>query len=288
MSHVDDIIKEIDAIAPTSRIINRILELANDPEGSISDLADIVKCDLTLTAKLLKLCNSAYYGFPVFVDSVDQAVKLLGENRVVELAVLGGVGQNLTKALRGYDLKRGELWTCSFASALLAKSFSEKAHPGSDKFLVYTASLLKDIGKVVIEGYVGRSFAKIENLVKKKGYNFDEAETEVIGINHAELGGLIAERWNFSPKMIYFIRNHHLSDPGAREDLETVIIYLIDTVSRMAHTGIGADGLAYRVYDEIFGRLGVSEADVKDLLTEFHLNHNIARRMYHLIGSPTG
>lgn len=283
MKHVEDIIKKIDTIPPLSRVINRILDIANDPEGPISDFADIVQYDPALTANLLKLCNSAYYGFPVHVDSVDQAVKLLGVDKIVELALIGGVGKNLSKGQKGYDLKPGELWTSSVASALLAKSFTEKSHPESDKLLVYTASLLKDIGKAIIEGYVGRSFAKIESLVNKKGYSFDEAETEVLGINHAELGGLVAERWNFSPKMAFLIRNHHLGDPDAREDLETVIIYLVDTVSRMANAGIGADGLAYRVYDEIFGRIGVSETDVKELVTEFQLHLNIAERLFHSI-----
>ena len=283
MKHVDDIIKRIDALAPLSKVINRVLDIANDPEGPISELAAIVQYDLTLTANVLKLCNSAYYGFPVHVDSINHAVKLLGANKIVDLAVIGGVGKNLSKAQKGYDLKRGELWKHSVASALLAKSFSEKNHPDSDKFIVYTASLLKDIGKVVIDGYVRRAFAKIKSLVDIKGYSFDEAETEVIGINHADLGGLIAERWNFSPKMIFLIRNHHLGDPDSRKDLETVIIYLVDTVSRMAQAGIGADSLAYRVYDDIFGRLGVSETDVKELMTEFNLKLNIAERLFHSI-----
>ena len=283
MKQVNDIINKIDTIPPMPRVINRILQIAADPEGTIADLATIVKHDLTLTANLLKICNSAYYGFRVHVDSIDHAVNLLGINKIVELSVICGVENTLSNAQRGYGLKRGELWQCSVASALLAKSFTEQFQPELDRYLIYTAALIKDIGKVVIEGFVERAFAKIEDLVNHKDYSFDEAETEILGINHAQLGGLIAEKWNFSPKMVYIIRNHHLGDPGARADLETIIIYLVDTVTRMADAGIGADGLAYRVYDEIFGRLGLSETDVDELMRTFLLNLNIAKRLYHSI-----
>lgn len=283
MKRVDRIINTIDTIAPLSRVINRILEIAGDPEAMIADLAEIVQYDQTLTANLLKICNSAYYGLPVHVDSVDQAVKMLGVSKIVELSVVGGVDKKMSRAQKGYALETGELWTSSVASALLVKSYAEKFHPHLDQFMLFTAALIKDIGKLVIDGYVGRSLSKIESLVDKKNYSFDEAEAAVIGINHAELGALIAERWNFSPKMIFLIRNHHLGDPDAREDLETVIIYLVDTVSRMADAGIGADGLAYRVYDEIFGRLGLSESDLKELVTEFRLHMNSAERLFHSI-----
>ncbi len=283
MVQVIDIINKIDTIPPIPRVINRILQIAADPDGTIADLAKIIKHDMTLTANLLKLCNSAYYGFRVHVDSIEHAVNLLGINKIVELSVICGVEKNFSSAQRGYGLQRGELWQCSVASALLAKSFAEQFQPDVDRYMIYTATLIKDIGKVVIERFVERAFTKIEGLVNHKGYSFDEAEKEILGINHAELGGLIAKKWNFSPKMIYLIRNHHLGDRDAREDLETIIIYMADTVSRMTDAGIGTDGLAYRIYDDIFGRLGLSETDIEALMTTFRLNLSIAKKMYHAI-----
>jgi HD-like signal output (HDOD) protein len=169
------------------------------------------------------------------------------------------------------------------ASALLAKSFAEQFQPHVDRYMIYTATLIKDIGKVVIERFVQRAFTKIEGLVNHQGYSFDEVEKEVLGINHAELGGLIAEKWNFSLKMAYPIRNHHLGDPDAREDLETIIIKLVDTVSRRTAAAIGTDGMAYRIYNDIFGRLGLSETDIQALMTTFRLHLSIANRLYHAI-----
>lgn len=283
MKSVAEIIKKLDTLRPTSNIFNRIMECVNDPDGSLSELADIVVYDQALTANLIRICNSAYFGFPVTVNSVDQAVSLLGMDLTVELAIIGCFGENLTKAQKGYGLQKGELWKSSVASALLSRHFTEKRYPDIDRFMIYTASLIKDFGKIVIDNHVSKSLTKINFLVCRKEYSFDEAEEEVLGINHAEIGGLIAENWNFTPKMVFLIRNHHLTDPIAREDLEASIIHLVDTVSRMMNVGIGADGLAYRVYDEVFSHLALSETDVKELLTKFKLNFNIAEKMFNAI-----
>ncbi len=281
MNLANEIIKKLDALRSVSNVTNRIMELTTDPDGSLLELAEIVRYDQALTVNLLRMCNSAYYGFPVPVDSVDHAVNLLGMNKTVELALIGSFGQCMANAQKGYGLRKGELWTSSVASALLSKSFAEKRYPNLDKFLIYTASLIKDIGKIVIDEYVGKALKKIMYLVNKKKYSFDEAETEVLGIDHAELGGLIAEKWNFNPKMVFLIRNHHLNRPNATADREASIIHIVDIVSRMMNVGIGADGLAYRVYDEMFSHLVLSETDVKELMTQFKLHLNIAEQLFH-------
>ena len=103
------------------------------------------------------------------------------------------------------------------------------------------------------------SFVKINDLVQKQGFSFKEAEKKVIGVDHAELGGLVASNWKFSPKMVYIIQNHHLSDPQAREDMETCIVYLSDIICMMMGIGVGSDGLAYRFHDDVVKKLGFSE-----------------------------
>lgn len=283
MSFATEIVKQVDTLRPTSNVVDRIMSFTDNPDGSLPELAEIVQYDQALTANLLRMCNSAYYGFPIPVDSVDQAVKLLGMNKTVELALIGSFGEGMAKAQKGYGLEKGELWKSSVASALLSKSFVEKKYPDMDKYMIYTAALIKDIGKIVIDDFVGRALANIQLLVSHKGYSFDEAETEVLGINHAELGGMIAEKWNFNPKMVFLIRNHHLNSPAARQDLEASIIHIVDIVSRMMNVGIGADGLAYRMYDEIFSHLVLSETDVKELVIKFKININIAELLFRAI-----
>jgi len=285
MKNIDAIINRIEVLKPISPVVNRLMEIVGNPGSSTRDLVELVECDSALTANLLRLCNSTYYGLTVHVNSVHHALTLLGMNRLVELILLRSTGENLLRAQKGYGLKPGELWKHSVASARLARSFAEKNNRGFDVFLIYTACLLKDIGKVVIEENVGRSLAKIRHLVRKKEYSFDQAEEAVLGIDHARLGGLIAERWHFSPKMAFLIRNHHLTDPSTRSDVESGIIYLADTVSRMVLAGIGADNLAYKVYEEIFLNLNVSAPDLVDLTSAFQVHLHLADRLLHSMQS---
>ena len=97
----------------------------------------------------------------------------------------------------------------------------------------------------------------------------------MIGVDHAELGGLVASNWKFSPKMVYIIQNHHLSDKQARTDLETSIVYLSDIICMMMGIGGGADGLAYRFHNDVVKELGFSERDIQEIIANF--GENIAR-----------
>jgi len=276
--NINSIVQEIDTLTPIPATSNKVMEIAGDPDGALNDLVDVLQYDAELTANLLKLCNSTYYGLTVKIDSARQAISLLGMDQILEMVMIANTSKNLLRAQKGYDLQRGELWKNSVATALLSKSIAEDKKD-TDKFRVYTASLIKDIGKVVIDTYVGNSIKKIQHLVVKKGYGFDQAEQAVLCIDHAKLGGIVAERWNFSSKMIFMISNHHLNDANARKDVEICIVYLADTIARMVGIGVGADGLAYKFYEDIFDNLGVSEAYVQHFMAEFQLSLNKAERL---------
>ena len=155
MKNIDEITKKIDNLTPLPQITNRVMEIAESPDGSVSDLADVIQYDAAITANLLKICNSAYFSLPRHVNSVHQAISLLGLNQVVELILIKNVGNNLLNDQKGYNLDKGELWKHSVATALVSKTIAENKKV-SDKYLVYTATLLKDIGKVIMESYVGR------------------------------------------------------------------------------------------------------------------------------------
>ena len=180
MISIQNVLKKIDALEPIPQITNQVLEITLSDDHSTQDLADIILHDSAITANLLKICNSPYMGLPMEVNSVHKAVSLLGLNQVIDLVLMKAVGKNLLRSQKGYQLAQGELWKQSVASALVSKHFAEQRGV-HDKFLVYTAALLKDMGKIIIENYVGKSLSKIMHLVEKKGFSFDEAERDILG-----------------------------------------------------------------------------------------------------------
>ena len=134
---------------------------------------------------------------------------------------------------------------------------------------IYTAALLKDIGKVILHEYVADQLDAIQNLVAEKGLSFVEAEKEVLGMDHTTLGGIIAKQWQFSPHMIYMIENHHLTNPASRTDPATATLYMADMIAMMVDTGIGVDRLAYHVHQDVFNDFFADKKQIKELMITY-------------------
>jgi putative nucleotidyltransferase with HDIG domain len=281
MKDLHAIIRQIDSLAPIPQVAHKVLSIAQDPKGSPSEMSEIILYDQALTANLLKICNSAYFGLPKKIESVRQGIVLMGINRVVDIVIMMGAADNLKRQQHGYDLPEGELWKSAVSCALVAKELVEKKGLGNIH-LVFTAALLKDIGKVVLGQYVAGAFEEIDQLVREEGYSFREAEAEVIGIDHAQLGGMVAEAWKFSPKLVEIIRNHHMSEETSNGDLEVSIVHLADTLCLMMGIGVGSDGMAYRFHRQAADCLGFAERHIQEVLAGFFESY---QRVEALVGA---
>jgi putative nucleotidyltransferase with HDIG domain len=268
MTDLKKIIKEIEKLEPIPQVAHKVMRIVQDTKSSMSQLSDVILHDPSLTANLLKVCNSAYFGLPNKIDSVRQAVVYLGTGQVVELVLMIGGAANLKKGQSGYDLKEGELWRYSVTSALIARELAERRGV-TDNHLLFTGALIKDIGKVVLNQHVADSSERINALVLEHGLSFREAEKEVIGIDHAELGGLVAERWNFSADLVDIITNHHLPKESSSRYFETCLVFLADTICMMMGIGVGSDGLAYRFHRGVVELLNFSERDIQEIMLGF-------------------
>lgn len=279
MPNIKKILKRVKSLQPVPAVVHKVLLMAEDPDSQLNDLVDIVEVDPAITANLLKMCNSAHMALPQKVDSVDRALALIGMQGVVELVLAQNLGANLQKAQKGYLLKKGELWKQSLASAMVTKELAQRQQlknlPG-----IYTAALLKDIGKVVLNEFVSGHFQKIQKLVENKGLSFTEAEKQCVGLDHAELGGIIAKEWKFSSHLIYMIENHHLGNPDARRDPSTSTIYLADMVAMMAGSCIGVDRLAYPAYEEVFKDYFLTKEELKGYMLAYEGYLSKAQHMF--------
>jgi HD-like signal output (HDOD) protein len=268
MAKIQKIIQKVKKLSPIPIVIHKVLDFASKSDGTLDDLVRLVENDPAITANLLKACNSAHMGLPVKVNSAQQAVALLGIQKVIEIVVTQTLSVNLQRAQKGYGLAKGELWKQSVATAMVARNLAERRQLPLLP-TIYTAALLKDIGKVVLHEFVADELEKIEYQVNSKGYSFIEAEHLCIGMDHATLGGTIAEEWSFSDQMVFMIRHHHLIDPEARKDPATATLYLADMVSMMVGTCTGIDRLAYKVYEDIFNDFFLAKDELKALMYSY-------------------
>jgi putative nucleotidyltransferase with HDIG domain len=278
MDNLKKILKKVERLEPVPSVIHKVLELAADPDAPLKDLMEVVERDPAITANLLKTVNSAHMGLAVKVDSVQQAVAMLGLQLVVEMVLSQNLSGNLKQAQKGYGLAKGDLWRQSLAVAMIARTLADE-HDLMSLPAIYTAALLKDIGKVVLHEFVADQLAPIQELVKDKGMSFVEAEMEVLGMDHTTVGGMIAKQWHFSPHMTYMIENHHLTHPAARNDPATVTLYLADMIAMMVDTGIGVDRLAYHVYQDVFEQFLPDKERIKSLMITYKSFQRQAREL---------
>jgi putative nucleotidyltransferase with HDIG domain len=265
---IEDIITAIDTLKPVSYIGDRIMDILRNPDSSVSELVEIIQFDAGMTANLLRICNSSYFGLQKEIVSIKQAVALLGVEKVAGLIMMGNSAQNYKGTQPGYDLQENELWRYSVSSALIAQDLAE-AKKLPDTALIFTAALLKDIGKTVLHTYVKNAYDTIKEAVENRGMTFEEAEHNVIGLNHAELGAMIAERWNFSPTMVDLIRNHHRPQVSTANPLSAAVVYLADAICMMIGIGVGSDGLAYRYHQGVIDLLNFTETDLQHTIANF-------------------
>jgi putative nucleotidyltransferase with HDIG domain len=283
MTDIKAIISEIEILKPIPPVATQILVLAEDINSSLSEIADLIIHDPAITANVLRLCNSAYFALPRRVESVYDAITLLGLDQVVDLVLMNSLSCNFRQAKDGYGLGEGELWRHAVLSAHIAKMLVEYAKVPTTKHLVFTAALVKDIGKLILGRFVAFSFEKINILVQSYGYCFNEAEKEIIGMSHEELGARIARKWRFSEKLIYIIRHHHLSDDSSKDDSETSLVYLADIVCMMLGMSTGVDGLAYRFYSDVLDRMNITAKDLQNVIAQTGESRNSIEALLNLV-----
>ena len=196
---------------------------------------------------------------------------MMGTDQIIELALLKSSGDALGGAQKGYGLKKGEMWRYSISSAVIAKQVAKKMSLQNIN-TIFTSALIKDIGKSILEKHILQFSDKINDLVNNRDMSFQEAEKKVFGIDHAELGAMIAKMWKFSPKMVKIIRHHHLADETMINDKDVTAVYLADCICMMVGAGVGSDGLAYRFKNQAMTKLGMTADDISMIIAQYGID----------------
>lgn len=224
--------------------VKKIIELTEDPDSTIEDLEREILMDQSLTSRILKLANSAYYGYPRKINTVSQATILLGFKTIKSMALASTVNKMMAQELKGYALEKNDLWTQSQTCAIISR-YIAKEIGFSDPETAYIGGLLRDIGKTILNYYVEKEYKAIINKVEYSNLSFLEAEEEILGFNHAQVGEKIAEKWNFPKDLVETIGLHHTPEKSTINPTLVSIVHIADAITMMMGISIGADGLTY-------------------------------------------
>jgi len=233
-----------------------VLSLVNNPKVSASEIEKAIKYDAGLTANILKMVNSAYFGLPSEVGSVRRAIVLLGIKRLVQIVMASCVDALMDKRVVGYDLPSGELWRHSIAVSVAAEGLVKELKVSAPEE-IFTAALLHDVGKLILGDFVKEDIVKIEDKASE-GLPFQAAEHEVLGTDHAEVGALILKNWSLPKEIVDAVRWHH--DPDAAEEVSTLvdIVHIADVLCLMIGIGVGREGLRYEPSPAVSERLNLT------------------------------
>lgn len=268
-------------LPPFPQAAQKVLDLLDDPDVGVDKLVDVVEMDPNLTISVLRAVNSPMYGLVNRVDNLPQALALIGNIAFAEIVFTTAAAFVLGDEQTGYELDRGDLWKHSLSVAYMTKILcAQIGHkPGP---ALYTAALLHDIGKVVISTFVEAKYQEIKKLVKK-GRPFLEAERDVLGLDHAELGGVMAQDWRFSEDMIKLIRSHH--QPSAEPDwIDLALLYTANVACQMIGLGGGADGVSPQWDQAALKLIGLTEGQLMDSMADLQIKLNDAESILGLGG----
>ena len=264
MNTAEDILSRVGSLPPLPDTALKLMRVMNDPRSGMDDIVEAVKYDQAVTGEVLKLCNSAFLGLSRKVTSLNDAMLTLGTVKVLQLVMSVHTNSMLSHEQRGYGLRPGMLWKHSVAVALASSLFARRIRlPNVD--LAFTAGLLHDVGKVILNEYVADEFAEIVRRVTDEGTSFGEAEHQVLGFSHDEVGAMIAEKWRLPDAIVRCIRFHHT--PGELDPPDTLVdtVYLANCVCLLLGIGLGEDGLCYRADQAVMERHDLCERDLEEV-----------------------
>lgn len=271
---LEEIIGRVKDIPTLPNITYEIMKLTEDPDSTVHDIENVVMKDQSLTTRILRLANSAYYGYPRRISTVSEASVLLGFQAIRSLTLTASVGGLLMKEVPGYGLGKNELWKQSQSCAIISRYIARKV-----RFIkvdqAYVAGLLRDIGKVIVSYYLTDHFKQIMDLVESENISFLDAEERILGFHHGQVGAEIAKKWNLPEDLAEAIAYHHSPEKAVINPKLTSIVHIADAIVMMMGIGLGVDGMVYNFSKEAIKSLGIDEpmleqimSDVSDLLLD--------------------
>ena len=239
------IINNIKNLPPLPDIVHKILTLVKDENTSVMDLCRLISYDQAISLRLLKVANSAYYGFLREITNVQHAIVILGFDEVKRLSLGIGMYNFMKGTSSATSLIMDEFWKHSIGCSLAARIICKKTRVEADVELdsiASTASLLHDIGKLVLDNLFSREYKIVLERAKAEKVSIVDVEKEILGFGHADVGLWLSSKWNLPPSLVFPIAYHHQVDEADQENiLQVSIVHLADILCKKANIGSSGD-----------------------------------------------
>ncbi len=254
-----ELVAKVKNLPPVSYAALKLVNLLDQPSVSNDEVVHVLKCDNVLTAKLLRACNSPYFGLEEPVSSVDQAVFLLGHQQILHIVLTLAFGSAMVVPLPGYAVEANELWRHSLVTATAAETIAaEIPDLNLEPAIAFTVGLLHDIGKLVLGQALTPDFqADIRQRVEQGHNTRSEAEKTVLGTDHSEVGACLLQDWHLPEDIVEAVAHHHQPVLEPRPRL-SVVTHLANGLAHLAGSAPGWDGYAIRMDEGVTTALNIT------------------------------
>ncbi|GAB6060322.1 HDOD domain-containing protein [Desulfonatronum parangueonense] len=261
------ILSQIDRVPVLSTAVQEGLRLLRDPQVDMGDLSRTLQHDPGITANILRLANTAYFGSVNRVNNLRDAVVRLGAKRVSQLLLTVAVTPRISGELAGYDQPPCALLEQSLAIAVAAELTAAELglEPPPNTF---TSGLLACIGKLILNQFLDNECDEVLVLMDTEDISFEQAELRVLEADHPEVGARLLESWNLPEEIVRVVR--HFRNPDASPDQDTTLdlVHVGSIVAGMVGIGQGVDGMRYPISEAVVERLGLTEVIVQNVMVD--------------------
>ncbi len=253
-----DLIKNNDGVPSLPVIFTQINEAVEDPRSSMRDIAQIISTDQSLSARLLRLVNSAFFGFPTKIDTISHAVTIIGTKQLRDLALATTV-IHLFKGVPEDLVDMKSFWQHSIACGIAARLLSSY-HCESNIEHFFVAGLLHDIGRLIL---YEKNAAQLQNILSRANENTEllhRVEREVMDFDHADVGGLLLREWRLPSNLEEPVKYHHRPTRAPRYATESGIVHVADLLANAMELGTSGECLVPPLDERSWDDLGLSSS----------------------------
>ena len=265
--NLDEMIVSLKSLPPAPRVMPKLLKLLNDPESSSSDIVELVELDASLTARLIGISNSAYYGMEGGITDLGEAVNRLGFREIYRTITNVYARSFVGQSMQSYGIDTEERWFNSVATGLVMETMSQHWGLG-DAATSYTIGLLHDLGKTAINELFRSQYASVLQRVDSEHIELRVAEKEAFGFDHAEAGAALLQHWDFPDEIVEPIGKQYEPENAVEYPIFASMLHLSRWIAAGVGGAPGKQARAFALKESVFETLSVGPEKAMELMIE--------------------
>ncbi|HEX2955913.1 MAG TPA: HDOD domain-containing protein [Chitinispirillaceae bacterium] len=258
-------LESISSIPTLPVVIDKLARLLQNPKTSAEEVGKAITTDQALASKVLKLVNSAFYGFPGKISTITHAIVILGFSTIKNVVLTASIFDAFRKQgtiIDGFDLE--QFWLHSIACGAAAQSIA-KTTGHNQKEECFIAGLIHDIGKIILCQNLPEDFRDAHRHAREHSVLFFESEKTLFDVTHQEIGGFLTQKWNLPKDLQNAVKFHHDPSPTRDHYTMTAIVHCADIFIRALDYGNGGDRKIPVMSEHVWKNLGLDSIPLNHL-----------------------